>query len=537
MGKIEGMKNDLPPARKAAVEAYIQAGTIRGAARLLGKDPRTIREHIQKAGIKKPVTSGEVEYSDPKVIKPRRGGRVFILTCAQNNTPVHEPFLENLVSLAGYRSAELLVAKVIYNHHAYLRDGDGEIWYDPKIATFPGDRNIEIAPDLIWNGEVNILPTAVNPLSGLDVFNGPKSGIFPHTKIAMSSVATGREDPSRFVYTTGTVTQRNYVPRKAGQKASFHHAYGALIVEVDSKGRWFARQINAREDGSFQDLDVVVADGKVSEGNPVEAIVWGDVHVAALDPDIETLSWGEGGILDTLRPKTQVFHDLLDFRARNHHDRRDPHLNFRKHLEGTDDVADELRETVLFLSRAARDGVESVVVPSNHDDALTRWLREADYREDPKNALVFLRLQARLYEAIARGEEDFHVLGWALGRSALGIEYPEARVAAIGAVYNARWLHVDESHVVAGVELGNHGHLGVNGSRGNPRQFARTGRKSITGHTHSAGIIDGVYTVGTSTKLSLSYTRGPSSWSHTHAVLYPNGKRALVTIRDGKWRA
>jgi len=58
-----------------------------------------------------------------------------------------------------------------------------------------------------------------------------------------------------------------------------------------------------------------------------------------------------------------------------------------------------------------------------------------------------------------------------------------------------------------------------------------------TGHTHSTGIIDGVYTAGVHGKLDMDYNKGPSSWSHSHVITYPNGKRAIITIKDGKWRA
>lgn len=35
----------------------------------------------------------------------------------------------------------------------------------------------------------------------------------------------------------------------------------------------------------------------------------------------------------------------------------------------------------------------------------------------------------------------------------------------------------------------------------------------------------------------MGYNKGPSSWSHSHVVTYPNGKRAVVTMRGTRWRA
>jgi hypothetical protein len=58
------------------------------------------------------------------------------------------------------------------------------------------------------------------------------------------------------MYTTGACTLRNYINRKAGQVATFHHVFGALYVEVAEDGKWFVRQIMADDSGAFYDLDV-----------------------------------------------------------------------------------------------------------------------------------------------------------------------------------------------------------------------------------------------------------------------------------------
>ena len=67
--------------------------------------------------------------------------------------------------------------------------------------------------------------------------------------------------------------------------------------------------------------------------------------------------------------------------------------------------------------------------------------------------------------------------------------------------------------------------------------FARMGRKSNTGHSHSAGIYDGAYRAGVTGSLDQGYNVGPSSWSHSHIVTYPNGKRTIVTVKENAWRA
>jgi hypothetical protein len=82
-----------------------------------------------------------------------------------------------------------------------------------------------------------------------------------------------------------------------------------------------------------------------------------------------------------------------------------------------------------------------------------------------------------------------------------------------------------------------HGHLGIAGKKGAPDQLAKMGRKANTAHTHSTGIFNGLYVAGTNSKLRWDYAVGPSNWTHSNIVTYTNGKRTIVTIYDGKWRA
>lgn len=51
----------MSKARQAAVDAYQEADTVKGAARLLGLSPKTVREHLKKAGVLKPQASSLLE--------------------------------------------------------------------------------------------------------------------------------------------------------------------------------------------------------------------------------------------------------------------------------------------------------------------------------------------------------------------------------------------------------------------------------------------------------------------------------------------
>lgn len=525
-------------------------GNVSAVAREMSLSRSGARHYVRKLGL----TPGSIDKPLPKVEAdaaasvplPARGKvKRFLLSCAQNNNDPWEsnvwaPFWENLMALREHDAADLRIARFTYNHETYQgsrKPGDEKpVDKRPRFAVeiepYVCDERIEIAPGLVWCGDLQILPTAVNPLSSLDNFTGPASTIVPHAKMRMESVPAQKRQHAKLMYTTGTVTKRDYIKAKAGQKADFHHVYGALLVEVDSEGNWFVRQLNADQDGTIYDLDRKVEGGVVTTGHRVEAINWGDMHTRHLDRDVARLGWGqygmlEGTMVEALRPRVHVVHDLLDFYARNHHDVKDPHAMFRRFARGQEVVEDEIKEAAGLLTELADlpDAPEVVVVDSNHDDMFRRWLRDGDYRVDHANALFFLEMQLELYRAIDRNDREFHLVEHAMRRA--------------GAPTDVKFLRVDDSYTLADgrIEAGMHGHLGPNGARGTPKNIAKVNTRANTGHTHSARIVDGVYVAGTSSKLDLDYTSGPSSWSHSHVVTYPNGKRTIITMWGGKWRA
>ena len=538
---------------RAALEAVQTHGGIRPACKATGMCFGTMRNRYERAKQMEldlggapvidvePVVRGRVHALPREQWDLPPAGKVnrYIFTCAQNNTNLHEPTWRNLQALAAHYGASIHISTFTYDLASYgassvkrgkAKQGDGgEPWWPSEVLAHVLDQPVVVAPGLVWCGEMNILPTAARPLSGFESYTGRKSGIFPHVKFAMESIASGKFEPTKFNYTTGTITQRNYIAKKAGLKAEFHHGYGGLLVEVDSDGDWFVRQLNADSDGTIYDLSVCARDGRVSLSHRVEAITWGDIHVGTVSPQVEAMLWGAGGMMDALKPRHQFLHDVLDFRSRNHHDARDPHKLFQKYVDGADDVVDELRSVARFICETAyRDWCQTLVVDSNHNNALTRWLREADYRVDPKNAIFFLDANLQVYRSILN-HTPLHLLEWSINQ----LDNRASRV---------RFLRQDESFVIChdangGIECGMHGHLGPNGSRGSAAAFAKMGRKSIIGHGHGAFIHDGCWQDGVTGSLDQGYNAGPSNWSCSHVVAHPNGKRQMITCWSGKWRA
>ena len=535
MGDVVGISDE------ELLTKYEELGSLQATARYFDVGRSGLQQRLRRLGVRPEaeVLEGLVQAKRPEKMALPEAGQVkrYLLTAAQANTKVNMPFFLNLVALADYYKAELLISRFTYNHKRYGKgsvkpgteqsDADMDAFFDPAIEPYVCDERVELAPGLVFVGDMNVLPTASRPLSGLEGFTKRASGIFPHAKIAMDSVPSAADEPTKFNYTTGAVTRRNYIQKKAGQKAEFHHAYGALIVEVEADGSWWVRQLNADGANRIVDLDIVVDQQLVRPAPRAEALTPGDIHVSEIDRSNAKALWDEGGVLDFLRPKKQFLHDLFSMRSRSHHEMRSFHRMMDKHSRQQDDVWEEIRQTTYFTREVlCRPWLTNYVVRSNHDEHLDKWLDTVDYREDLVNAEFFLEAQLAAVKAIKAHDTGFNLLKWAMQK------------AGLKASDKVKFLDVDESLITCrstgGIENGLHGDKGPNGARGSMPAFAKMARKLVIGHAHSAAIMDGVYRVGTSSKLRLPYTKGPSSWSHTHCITYFNGKRTLFTVWRGK---
>jgi hypothetical protein len=524
-------------------------GSLREIGRRTGVGYDSVRRRYVKAveaGLMQPIATGRpagatIKHPDPvervKALKPKRARhKCYILTSAQNNTRLHEGTWESLKALAEYYGAEIYVSTFLYARNTkFQRRLDKsqsysveDIWYDERVVPYINNQRVEIAKGLVWCGELNISPTATRPLFGLEVYTHRASMVAPHVKQELESIATVGGSGAKLNYTTGTVTLRNYIQRREGLRAEFFHTYGALVVEVNDEGHWWVRQLNADSDGVICDLDVRVEDGKITKGNRVEAITFGDIHEAEMDPVVREATWGTQGMVNALRPKYQFLHDSLDFQARDYHRLNDPYPMFKRHVQGRESVGAEIKSLADFLRWIKRDDCETIAVNSNHDRFLGGWLAKNDGRRDPVNAEFWskLNLAAMEYIRVFQREPDYLSLAMSL----------------IDPTCPVRFLGHDESFVICpdhggGIECSMHGDIGPNGARGNISSFARLGRRSNTGHSHVARIRGGAFQGGTKSKLRLEYNHGPSSWTHSDIITHTNGKRQIVTFFGGEWRA
>jgi len=221
-----------------------------------------------------------------------------------------------------------------------------------------------------------------------------------------------------------------------------------------------------------------------------------------------------------------VWHDLLEAYAVNPHNKGNPFNKIAKIMSGHNSIADEVKRACQFVKDNTPPDTISVIVPSNHNDFLRRWIVDTDWRTEPGNAAFYLRT------ALQMVEETRFIEGF-------GTYYPSPFPMVFPQIVDVTDIHIlgdDEDLQIANIEVSMHGDRGPNGARGSIQNHKRLGVRSFIGHSHVPGIEEGAWQVGTSTELRLEYTNGPSGWLNCHGVINADGKRQMIIIIGDTWR-
>jgi len=444
----------------------------------------------------------------------------YVITAAQNNTATVPRFLKTLERYCEERDAALLVIPIHYkNISLFTANQEYRKYWAPSVMPYLVDGRIDLGGGVSVAADISVAATAANPLEGKQSIGGRKSVIYGHPQLRMEPVATPAGKRPKRMWSTGACTRKSYSHTNAGAKAEFHHVTGALVVEVEGRNA-FIRQLNADSRGGFYDLDRYYTPRGSTGGHRVEALVPGDEHVKFHARNVRWATYdAPDSMTAVLRPERVIRHDVLDGYAGSHHHENDDVLQFRKYWKRDHDYRAELDQLVRFLDDTTPPDAGNWIVPSNHHDHLYKWLSRVDPRRDPQNALLIHELKAAQYEDVLAGGDGDPLRLYLQGRVSVPV----------------RWLDRSRPALIQGIDVSQHGDVGVNGSRGSARGLAKTTYKMMIGHSHGARIVQGVYQVGTSTG-RLEYEKGLGDHSQTHGVIYPNGKRSLIDVIGTRWR-
>ncbi len=464
------------------------------------------------------------------ILGSRKGPAIYVVTAAQNATPVHANAMKSLITYCRDRGAQLLVIPYRYKNPTSMWSAKAQHddWWTAEVLPYLINRRVDLNRHLVLLGDIAMQPTATRPLDGLETITGPRSGIVGHPKLELLTIPTPQQKLPKVLSTTGSVTKKNYIPSKAGKKGEFHHTFGAIVVELEGDA-FHLRQLNMTKDGSFCDLLAEYDGDEIRRYERVPALVMGDTHVEVIDPAVVAATFtAPDSIVKSLRPEQLVWHDVFDGQSNNHHERGRAFHEYVKHHSGRRNVEAEINRTFEFIDRVTPADARNVLVASNHHDFLREWVENTDPRRDPENCMFW----AETYLAVLRSTET----RWTPAGVSVRDPFAYWGMKKLKTAKQTVFLRRDHAYQIKGIEVSYHGDRGPGGTRGSREGFRKLGVRSVIGHAHSPGIMDGAYQVGTSSLLNLTYGAGyPSGWLHTHCVIYPNGKRALINIIDGKW--
>lgn len=449
----------------------------------------------------------------------------IVVVSVMNNSEVDNIFFNSLVKYCKERKAKLIAIPLRYRNPSLIDvlEGHEDTWYDSKIIPYLVENNLTIWGNLRILGALKTQATVENPLSGVDGLSKGNSVIIGHPQVALRTLPRNSAKYPAIAMTTGALTLKNYSDTKAGYKASFNHSMSALLVEYDGED-YFPRHLNFNGTG-FYDLDRYYDEngGRIHKER-ILGLVTGDEHAMFACPEVKEATYGKkDSICSVLNPHNIVRHDVLDFFSGSHHHRNNVFLKFAKFHSGTDSIEDELKLTIEYVNSTTPKDTTNIMVASNHNEHLYRWLNEADPKYDPKNALLYHKLMYLMLERTKMENNKFHC--------------PEPfELYAKEFMPSTIFLSRDETYKIGEVDISNHGDKGISGSRGSSKQYSNIPQKTITAHTHMPVIDKGNYTVGTSSNLRLEYNSGLSCWDSSHVIVQPDSKRQMIFIRNGKWR-
>lgn len=479
--------------------------------RYFEKSERTTRHWLVKLGFKEKTEIEPEQYEEAKKRTLNIEKKRFLVSWAQNNTPLHRKLFNHMKLYAEKIDADIHIIAGRYKNPTSVHTDQKFDFWDQELSPYLDANRHNLHKYLSILSDVKIQPTAANPLSGMASMSGMDSCIFGHPKVQMEIIPVLEGYKPKAMWTTGACTLKNYTDSKAGKKGEFHHTLGFVVIEIEDDEIFHVRQVTANNNGDFNDLFYSVKDGVIERINTIEAIVLGDIHLGDTNEDIINLTTG---LLDNLKPKHTVLHDLFNGHSISHHDLKNPIKLYQKEKEGKNSLKGEIDEMIEWLERMRKYNL--VVVRSNHDDFVDRWIINSDWKKDIKNSMEYMEYT----RILLANEAPKGIIPYIIDKNFSDI----------------KTLNRDESFRVKGWELANHGDIGSNGARGTSTGFRNLNTKIITGHTHTPIRRDGALSVGTSTNLRLEYNQGASSWLNSHVIIFPSGKAQHINFikrKDG----
>lgn len=441
----------------------------------------------------------------------------FVITTAVMGKGVNKPFLEAVKNYARRNKAMLLLLPC--EDVASRGKKASPIDISPEL----GDFKVIFKDTYINNNlclcAIKMSAKQIAPLSGLDRLTATRNAsiIVASPKVFLKYISNMHFDIPPALMTTGAITVNDYdndryMSKRTSTLAENDHTYGAVIVEVENESIFHFRHVQASSYNSLTDMGVdYLPDGSIKKMKDT-VLIMGDSHTGYHDKELHLATMA---MANEVGATTTILHDVFHGSSISHHDYGKSVTNAIKAQEGRLGLELECNAVKNYIKNFEDRGLNVIIVESNHDDFLRKYLDDGKYVSDPMNHKFSLKLAISAIDG-------HNPLQYAI-EDMLGYKSK-----------NVRWLKTDESCKFYGVECAIHGSRGANGARGSLTTFEKSLGNCVTAHTHSAAILRNAMCVGTMGVMDQGYNSGLSNWTRTCCLIYSNGTKQLVNFIPNK---
>lgn len=449
-----------------------------------------------------------------------KGYNKFIITTAVTGCKVNLPFLNSLRRLAKDKKAKLLI--LLCSDPARPKDSCSNDVIDKELLEETIILEDSQINSNLFVSSIKLSAKQQEPLRGLgNISKKYGSFIFASPKIGLEYHSVGNDKTilPHFTSSTGAITlpdydSNMYMAQRRAYIAEHSHNFGAAYVEVQNSKIFHFTQIECKnKDGSLFLRDQMYTPTTKKKAK-AKAFIMGDLH-SGFTCSKSRQNWIE--VIEATKPEMIAIHDGFNGYSVNQHIKDDYIAQAIRAMHNLDDLQAELIHFAKEIEFWASKCDQLIMVPSNHNDWLSRYLRKGLYIKDPKNHLIGAKLAVAMLE-----KKD-------------PLRYAVEEIAGIKAD-NIYWPNRNEDIIIGGVQINCHGDITVGGGKGSLAGMRSSYIASFSGHTHTAAISGDAWQVGTSGVLQEEYNNGASKWTNTSGLLYVDGSRALVNSIFGNWK-
>ena len=437
----------------------------------------------------------------------------ILITAAEFDTPVNHKQLDAFDVWAKHNKGQVYVIPI-------QGQNSSDLELDPRLFNYNVLlNNIHNFSKKLQVRDFRVKAQQINPLTGLRRFGQTNiSYIIGNPKQQLEYAANSTVGYPKMLTSTGVCTQPNYRDNRIGNIGKNDHVQGGIVVTLDGD-KYHFRHIQSTHKGEFVDLGIKYTPLGKLKVDRADTLVVGDLHDAQTDEKAYEALINQ---IKYFSPKYIMLHDVFDAQSISYFDIGRSLSRTKKSIKNKLTLEKELAslgKRLEHISSNSPSDSKILIVKSNHDEMLDKYLDNMRFVNEPNNTQIGVRLSNAVLDKFDPLEE--------------GVKEAYGKIPD-----KVRFLRRNEEFKRYGWMLSFHGDKGPGGSRGSMNGLEYSVGKGIVGHTHSAAILRGLYRVGTLERNDVEYIRGsPSNWTQTNAVIYNNGKAQLINTIDGKWKA